>query len=82
MMMGKPIIASNISDIPIILDNGKCGLLVRPGSIDDLKEKIEYLLDNTKKGLKFGRNAKKRYKEKYSYMQKEKIINEVYSRLL
>lgn len=79
MMMGKAIVASRISDIPKIL-NGS-GLLTKPDSVDDLTEKIQYLIDNPKERKRLGTNAKKRYDEKYSYKQMEKKITKIYSRL-
>lgn len=82
MMLGRPIVASRLSDIPIILDNGKCGLLARPDSISDLSSKIKLLLDKPALGKYLGKMAKRRYAKKYSYMQKENVINDIYSRLL
>ena len=42
---GMPIIASRVGGIPEIVKEN-CGVLVQPNSINDLKEKILYMLDN------------------------------------
>ncbi|MBU0530157.1 MAG: glycosyltransferase, partial [Nanoarchaeota archaeon] len=78
MMMGKPIIASRISDIPKIVDNGRCGKLVKPGSVKQLADTIQYLIDNPEERKKLGNNAKKRYDSNYSYNQMEKKISDIY----
>ncbi|MBT0812920.1 glycosyltransferase [Litoribacter ruber] len=43
MMMGKPVIASSVSDIPILLNNQR-EFLFNPNDVVDIKEKISYLL--------------------------------------
>jgi glycosyltransferase involved in cell wall biosynthesis len=81
MMMGKAIVASNLSDIPLILDNGNAGLLSQPNSVDDLAEKLSKLVEDENLRLKLGEEAKKRYLENYSYEQMEKKILKVYEGL-
>ncbi len=81
MMLGKPIVASRISDIPEILDNGRCGLLPRPGDIGSLAQSVEYLADNPKEAKALGMAAKKRYFDNYSMEHFSKRIDSVYDRL-
>lgn len=81
MMMSKPVIASRISDIPKILDNGRCGLLPRPDDVDALAQSIGYLADNPKEAKCLGENAKARYFANYSMEHLGKKINEIYRRL-
>jgi glycosyltransferase involved in cell wall biosynthesis len=81
MMMGKAIVASNMSDIPIILDDGKAGLLSEPDSIDDLANQLSKLIDDENLRLELGEMAKKRYLENYSYEQIERKILKVYEGL-
>jgi glycosyltransferase involved in cell wall biosynthesis len=42
---GMPILASRVGGIPEIVKEN-CGVLVQPNSINDLKEKILYMLEN------------------------------------
>jgi len=79
MMAGKPIIASRVSDIPKILENGKCGILAEPGSVKSVADAIQYLIDNPGERKELGNNAQKRYKEKYSYKTIEEKLNRIYS---
>ncbi len=78
MMLGKPIIASRISDIPRILDNGRCGLLPRPGDADALAQAIQFLVDNPKEARRLGAEAKKRYFRNYSMEHYSEKVNKVY----
>lgn len=45
MAMGRPIVATAVSDIPDILSEG-CGLIVTPGDVYALAEAIAYMLDD------------------------------------
>ena len=45
MAMAKPIIATNVSDIPEILDN--CGWIVEPENPEQLSKSIQYVLGNS-----------------------------------
>jgi glycosyltransferase involved in cell wall biosynthesis len=45
-LCGLPAIASNLGGIPEIIENGISGLLFKPGSADDLANKIALLLDD------------------------------------
>ena len=64
MAMAKPIISTRVSDIPLILDD--CGIIIEPEDIDALKEKIEWLLNDTKTAKLLGQRARQRCIEKYS----------------
>lgn len=57
MSIGKPIIATNVGGIPEIICNGYNGLLVSP-DINEITEKISYLIDNNAKAKIMGKNAK------------------------
>ena len=72
MAMAKPIIATNISDMSQILDG--CGLIVEPGDIDDLADKISFLLANEKKAEELGLKAREKCKDKFSFETAEEIL--------
>lgn len=79
MMLKKPVVATNLSDIPLILNNGKCGILAKPDSVSSFANSLEKVIDDEKLRKRLGRKAKERYMENYSYKQIEKKITKVYS---
>lgn len=82
MMLGKAIVASNISDIPTILDNGNAGLLSIPNDVDDLAQNLSTLIENEELRKELGSYARDRYFANYSYAQIEKKIEKVYGNLV
>ena len=65
MMMGKPIIATNVSDLQNIL-NG-CGIIVESGDIHGLATKIKYIFDNPEIAERMGNTAREKCIREYSY---------------
>jgi glycosyltransferase involved in cell wall biosynthesis len=65
MAMGKPIVATAVSDLPEILDG--CGLVVDPESPRRLREAIVRLLDDPTLRDSLGRRARRRCIERYSH---------------
>lgn len=75
MACGTPVIASNLPGVNSVFENNKSGLLIEPGNINDLKNKLEIIL-NEDKSNEMGKNAYQLIREKYSdEVIKEKIIN-------
>ena len=64
MAMAKPIVASTVSDLPLILEG--CGRLVPPNDVDQLATAIVYLLSNTDEARSLGERARARCIEQYS----------------
>jgi glycosyltransferase involved in cell wall biosynthesis len=64
MAMAKPIISTDVSDIPDILEG--CGWIVKPGNAQELAEAISHVINNSKKAEKIGWNARRKFLEKYS----------------
>jgi glycosyltransferase involved in cell wall biosynthesis len=46
MACGKPIVASNVGGIPFLINDGTNGYLIDPGDIQNLADKIVFLLQN------------------------------------
>ena len=66
MACGKPVIGSNIGGIPETLNNGKAGILFKPGNIGDLTEKIEFLFLNDNKRKDYANKAREHVVNNYS----------------
>ena len=54
---GLPIVATNISGNKDIIENGKSGLLVEPGSAEQMAQAMVYLLKNRAIAHEYGKNA-------------------------
>jgi glycosyltransferase involved in cell wall biosynthesis len=75
MAMGKPIVASAVSDLPHVLDG--CGLLVPPGDVDGLARAIGYLLSHPEEARTLGDRARARCVETYSIGQIGKSLCDI-----
>ena len=58
MAVGLPIVASKVGGIPEAISDGVDGVLVNPGSPHELANEIINLLEDRKKALQLGCNAK------------------------
>ena len=58
MHSGCAVVASHaIGSVPFLINDGKNGLIYRSGDIEDLYEKVKYLIDNKEKTAELGKNA-------------------------
>jgi len=78
MAMAKPIIASNISDLPEILDG--CGWIVEPENPEQLAEKIQYVLNNPEEAETLGNRARQKCIGKYSWDAMAEILLKVFEK--
>jgi glycosyltransferase involved in cell wall biosynthesis len=78
---GKPIIASNLGGLPHIVEEGKTGMLYRPGDVDHLVEKIRCMLACPAQIAEMGKRgrelAETRYGPKESYSSLMNIFAQV-----
>ena len=78
---GKPIIASNLGGLPHIVEEGKTGLLYRPGDAADLVEKVRNLLSRPAQIAEMGNRgrqlAETRYGPQESYSNLMNIFAQV-----
>jgi len=77
MASGRPVIASNIGDLPELIKNGENGFLFKPNDSQDLANKIIYLLKDPLKIKRLAKNARKTMK-KYSTEEHNKKLIAIY----
>jgi glycosyltransferase involved in cell wall biosynthesis len=78
MSMAKPIIATNVFDIPEIL-NG-CGFVIEPENPSLLADSIQYVLDNPDVARQMGVNAREKIEKEYSWEATENNLKMIFSK--
>ena len=82
LSMGLPTVASAIGGITDTIEDGVDGLLVKPGDVEDLEEKLEWIMQNPEQAKEIGRNGRKTAIEKYSYEAIENTIKQAISEIV
>ncbi|AEH25424.1 glycosyltransferase [Pyrococcus yayanosii] len=77
MAMAKPIVATNVSDLPYVLK--KCGIIVEPGDIEKIAEEIKFLLENPSIAKKLGKKCHYRFIREFSLSAMKTVIKKVVS---
>ncbi|MFQ6126910.1 MAG: glycosyltransferase family 4 protein, partial [Candidatus Heimdallarchaeota archaeon] len=80
--LGKPVIGANIGGIPELVEDGSTGMLFDSGNVDDLAEKINYLLNNKGLAVEMGKNARKKVEGEYNKDIHYKRLMEAYKKVL
>ncbi len=66
MSCQKPVIASNIGSMPTAISHGKDGILIKPGSVQDLAIATESLLKDREKMQLISKNAREKILQTFS----------------
>ncbi len=75
MACSKPIIASKIGGIPSVIDDGINGILIPPGDVNALVQKIIFLLKNKELREKLAENAREKVEKEFN--QKKMVSNTI-----
>ena len=82
MACGKPVIASNLPGVRSVVDDGRDGLLVRPGDVEDLAEKVQRLLADGSARREMGVRGRKKVEERYDWPRIVPRLEEFYAEVL
>jgi len=75
MFLQIPVISTNISGIPELIENGKEGFLVEPENVNQLANILKILLKDKNLRKKLGENGKKKIEKEFNiYKEAEKLI--------
>ncbi|MCK4789039.1 MAG: glycosyltransferase family 4 protein [Desulfobacteraceae bacterium] len=77
-----PVVASNVSGIPDLIDEGVNGYMVRPGDVDGFYRKIVELLEDPEKCGRFGKAGKQKVLERFTWRIIADRIVEIYHEVL
>lgn len=67
MASGVPVIASDLPGVRSVVDKRKTGLLVKPGSVDNLADMIEFLIKNPKICKSYGKAGRDKVLNNYTW---------------
>lgn len=82
MMCGKPILVSKGTATADKVAKAKCGILVDPNNIAEIREAILFLKENKSMRNQLGRNGRKAYESIYSWeIMKQRLLN-LYCKIL
>lgn len=82
MQCGKPIVSTTTGAIPEIIDDGVNGLLVEPKNVDQLAEKIQYLVQHPHIAGSFGNAAKDKFDREFTLIRFEENMKKVFEQVL
>ena len=82
LSMGLPTVASAIGGITDTIEDGVDGILVKPGDVKELEEKLEWVILNPERAKEIGKNGRKTAIEKYSYEAIEDTIRQAISEII
>jgi len=82
MATGLPVIASNLSGIPEVVEEGKTGFLVPQKDVEALAEMMTYLAQNPHLWSELGRAGRQRVEKHFSQKTLPKGLGIVYNRIL
>jgi len=82
MACEKPVIASRIGGIPTVIENYKDGILIEPGNLIELKDRILEVLSDEELARKLGKNARRKIVSRYSLDRMLEDTIQVYKKVL
>ena len=82
LSMGLPTVCSAVGGISDTIEGGVDGLLVKPGDVKDLEEKLEWIILNPERSKEIGENGRKKAIGKYSYESFENTIKQAISEVI
>ena len=82
MAAGLPVVASNVGGIPELVEDGRTGHLVQPGDAAGLADSVIALLERPQQLEEFGRAARRKVEESYSFDRMVGQFEDLYEREL
>jgi len=81
MSMGLPTVSSAIGGIPNIIQDNFNGFLVKPGDVNELENKLEWIIINREIAYNIGSKGRDTIIKKYSYNVIESTVREALNNL-
>lgn len=82
MAVGVPVVATRVGGVPRLAEDGRTGLLVEPGSVDELARAVARLLEDPALRARLGAEARRTVESRFSLQTRMETIRMVYDNLL
>jgi len=82
MSMELPVISTRIAGIPELIDDGQTGLLVAPGSAQELADALERLLLDPSRGREMGSRARQKVIDEFNTEITTEQLHELFAQML
>ena len=81
MLLGLPVIASDLPEIRSVVTAADCGILVDPGSVRNIADAIAYFFDRPDEARRMGENGRRAVLERYNWSAMEANLLQTYRSL-
>lgn len=81
MKFGVPVICTDFILWQNIIEKYKCGICVNPYSEEEIRNAVNYLIDNPEAAKEMGLNGQKAVQQEYNWTTQEKILLDLYKEL-
>ncbi len=81
MLLGLPVIASDLPEIRNVVSKADCGILIDPASVSDIADAIAYLFENPEEARRMGANGRRAVLETYNWSGMEANLLQTYRNL-
>lgn len=82
MMLGKPIIVAEDTNMDRMIKEAECGIIVKYGDIAALEDALKRLAEDTALRERLSRNARRAYDQVYSWQKMQLRLNNFYNQVL
>lgn len=82
MALEVPVLATRIAGVPRLIDGKTSGLLIQPGSVDELTRALERLLGDAELRRRLARSGRETIASRYSFAERMRKIQAVYDDVL
>lgn len=79
MALGKPVVATQIGGVPLVIEHGENGILCPPGNTSALEEAIAMLLENPSLQHKISQAARTSVEERFNWLEVAKQFEKLFT---
>ena len=80
--LGKSVLGARIGGIPELVKDNQTGLTFEPGNVQDLKLKINYMINNFDKTVQMGKNARAFVEQELNAKKHYQKLMEIYEQVI